>query len=332
MAESRLFRFLVLITLATSLALIITSSLMHVGNVGMGSPDWPAAYGLIIEHGASIGGEANTAAAILPTAAIERAHRAIASTLLLLIIAVVMMVLRQRKASDLSVFVPMMALGLALFLALLGVWFGSPLRYPAVVILNLTGGIGLLALFWWLTLDIYAGPKQETDRVGNIRVWAVAGLLALIIEIVLGVWTDAYYAALACTSFPDCHGQWWPGMKLAEGLGLLGTLDVDAHGKVVIDGGVAAAIHMAHRLGALLAFVVIAGLGIRAWGMGGRCRMAGAAVLFLLVIQVVLGVAAVIADLPMAVVASHSSLSAVMVISILTLVHRGWSGQRQGAI
>ncbi|MDX8411229.1 MAG: hypothetical protein R8K46_05070, partial [Mariprofundaceae bacterium] len=119
MAESRLFRSLVLIALAVSLALIITSSLMHVGNVGMGSQGWPAAYGLIVEHGAPRRGEVNTAAAILPTAAIERAHRAIASTLLVLIIAVVMMVLRQRKASDLSVSVPMIALGLSLFLALL---------------------------------------------------------------------------------------------------------------------------------------------------------------------------------------------------------------------
>ncbi|MDX8411562.1 MAG: COX15/CtaA family protein, partial [Mariprofundaceae bacterium] len=201
------------------------------------------------------------------------------------------------------------------------------------VILNLAGGIGLFALFWWLTLDIVAGPKWNMGRVGNnIRAWAIASLSVLIITIVLGAWTDAYYAALACTSFPDCHGQWWPGMKLAEGLALLGTLDVDVHGKVIIDGGVAAAIHMAHRLGALLAFVVIATLGIRAWGMGGRCRMAGAAVLLLLMIQVVLGVAAVIADLPMVVVASHSSLSAVMIISILTLAHRGWSGQRQGGI
>ena len=66
--------------------------------------------------------------------------------------------------------------------------------------------------------------------------------------------------------------------------------------------------------------------------MGGRCRIAGAVVLLLLVTQIVLGVAAVIADLPLAVVASHSSLSAVMVISILTLAHRGWSGRRQGVI
>jgi len=326
MAESRLFRSLVLISLAASLALIITSSLMHVGNVGMGSPDWPAAYGLIVEHGASTEAAAQVSSAYLPIAAIDRAHRAIASTLLVLIIAVCMVALRQRKTSALSPSVPLMALGLSLFLALLGVWFGSPLRYPAVVILNLTGGIGLLALFWWLALDIYAGRNAGTERAGKIRKWAVAGLLVLTVEIVLGAWTDAYYAALACASFPDCHGQWWPGIKLWEGLALLGTLDLDAHGRVITDQGVAAAIHMAHRLGALLAFAVIAWIGIKAWGMGGRCRIAGMAVLALLVIQTGLGIAAVLGDLPMLVVASHSSLSALMVASILTLAHRGWCG------
>lgn len=327
MAESRLFRSLVLITLAMSLALIITSSLMHVGNVGMGSPDWPGSYGLITEHGASAEATPPASSAILPTAAIDRAHRAIASALQLLIIAVFVMALRRRETPSLSLSVPMMALGLSLFLAFLGVWFGSPLRYPAVVILNLTGGIGLLALFWWLTLDIYAGTNRGVEQAGKIRAWAIAGLFVLVVEIVLGGWTDAYYAALACTTFPDCQGQWWPGIKLLDGLALLGTLDVNEQGKVIIDGGVAAAIHMAHRIGALLTFVFIAWLGLKAWGVGGRCQTAGMAVLALLVVQTGLGIAAVLGDLPMAVVASHSTLSAVMVLSVLTLAHRGWSGR-----
>lgn len=327
MAESRPFRYLVLISLATSLALIVTSSLMHVGNVGMGNPDWPAAYGLIAEHGASAGGDQKASSAILPTDAIDRAHRAIASTLQVLIIAVFVLALRQRKRSGLSLSVPAMALGLSLFLAFLGVWFGSPLRYPAVVILNLAGGIGLLALFWWLVLDIYAGGGE---RAGTIESWAVAALFALIVAIVLGAWTDSYYAALACTTFPDCHGQWWPGAKLWQGLGLLGTLDVDAQGRVMTDQTVAAAIHMAHRLGALLAFAVLSVLGIKAWSLGGRCRVAGAAVLVLLAVQTVLGITAVLGDMPMPVVASHSTLSAVMVLSVLTLAHRGVAGRVVG--
>lgn len=325
MAESRMYRFVVLLTLATCLALIITSSLMHIGNVGMGSADWPASYGLIGEHGASPGISADTASDILPATVVERAHRAIASFLQLLIVAVFIMALRQRKSSELTMSVPALGLVLSLFLAFLGVWFGSPLRYPAVVILNLIGGIGLLALYWWHTLDIYTRAKETTGKIGSL---AVAALLVLIMVIILGAWTDAYYAALACKTFPDCQGQWLPGLKLWEGLSLLGTLDVDAHGRVIIDLVVAENIHMAHRLGSLLAFFVITGVGIKALGMGGRYRLTALAALLLLVIQTVLGVATVISGLTMMVVVCHSILSALLVVCILTLIHQSSSGRR----
>jgi len=316
---------MVLFTLVTCLALIITSSLMHIGNVGIGSADWPASYGLIGEHAATSGISAADSSAILPASVIDRAHRAIASFLQLLIIAVFVLAWRQRKSSNLSISVPALALGLSFFLALLGIWFGSPLRYPAVVILNLTGGIGLLALFWWLTMDVFALPGDLISKAEKLRPLAVAVLLIVIAEIALGAWTDAYYAALACTTFPDCQGQWLPGVKLWEGLSLSGTLNVDAQGKVIIDQAVAADIQMAHRLGALLVFAGISGLVVRAWVAG--ARFTGVLLLLLLLIQTALGITAVMGDMPMMVVVSHSILSALLVVGILTFIHRNTAGK-----
>jgi cytochrome c oxidase assembly protein subunit 15 len=324
MAESRMYRFVVLLTLATCLVLIIISSLMHIGNVGIGSADWPASYGLIGEHGTAPGTSASTSSVILPPSAVDRAHRAIASFLQLLIIAVFVMALRQRKSSGLSISAPALALGLSLFLAFLGMWFGSPLRYPAVVILNLTGGIGLLALYWWMALDIYTIRKGEVRNVSGIKTLAIAALLVLIAEILLGAWTDAYYAALACTTFPACQGQWLPGLNLWAGLSMLGTLNVDTYGKVIIDQAIAADIHMAHRVGALVAFVVIAWLVVKAWIVG--AKITGAFLLLLLLIQTALGIATVMGNLTMMVVVSHSVLSALLVVGILTLIHHSYSG------
>lgn len=326
MAESRMYRFMVLFTLVTCLALIMISSLMHIGNVGIGSADWPASYGMIGERGASSGNVADTTSAILPASVVDRAHRAIASFLQLLIIAVFVMALRQRKNSDLSISVPVLALGLSLFLAFLGVWFGSPLRYPAVVMLNLAGGIGLLALYWWLTLDIYAVPGDGARKAAKIRTLAITVLLVLIVEIILGAWTDAYYAAIACTTFPDCQGQWLPGLKLWEGLSMLGTLDVDAQGKVIIDQAIAADIHMVHRVGALVAFVMVSWLVIRAWAVG--ARFSGTLLLLLLLIQTASGIATVIGNLSMMVAVCHSVLSALLVVSVLTLIHHSYSGRQ----
>jgi cytochrome c oxidase assembly protein subunit 15 len=313
MAESRMYRFMVLLTLVTCLVLIIISSLMHIGNVGIGSADWPVSYGLIGEH-------ESPSSVALPASFVERAHRAIASFLQLLIIAVFVMALRQRRSSELSISVPALALGLSLFLAFLGVWFGSPLRYPVVVILNLTGGIGLLALYWWLTLDIYSIRKVEVRQAAGIKGLAVATLLVLMAEIFLGAWTDAYYAAIACTTFPDCQGQWLPGLNLWDGLSLMGTLNVDAYGKVIINQAIAADIHMAHRIGALVAFAVIALLVFRAWVVG--AKFAGAVLLFLLLVQTTLGIATVLGNLSMMVVVCHSILSALMVAGTLTLIHQ----------
>jgi cytochrome c oxidase assembly protein subunit 15 len=203
------------------------------------------------------------------------------------------------------------------------VWFGSPLRYPAVVILNLTGGIGLLALYWWLTLDIYSLRKGEIRQATGIRNLAVAALLVVIAEILLGAWTDAYYAALACTTFPDCHGQWLPGSNLWTGLSMLGTLNVDAYGKVIIDQAVAADIHMAHRVGALVAFIVIFWLVIKAWVAG--ARLTSASLLLLLLIQTALGIATVIGTISIMLVACHSVLSALLIVSIFTLIHQSCS-------
>jgi cytochrome c oxidase assembly protein subunit 15 len=323
MAESRIYRFMVLLTLATCLVLIIISSLMHIGNVGIGSADWPASYGLIGEHQAASGSSTSTSSAILPASSIERAHRAVASFLQLLIIAVFIMALRQRRSSNISMSVPSLALGLSLFLAFLGVWFGSPLRYPAVVILNLSGGIGLLALYWWLTLDVYSIRKSETGQASGIKSLAVAALLLLIAEILLGAWTDAYYAALACTTFPDCHGQWLPGLNLWTGLSMLGTLNTDAYGKVIIDQAVAADIHMAHRVGALVASAVIFWLVVKAWGVG--ARFTSVCLLLLLLIQTALGIATVIGSISIMLVACHSVLSALLIVTVLTLIHQGCS-------
>jgi len=326
MAESRIYRFLALLTLTTCLALIIISSLMHIGNVGIGSGDWPASYGLIGEHQVASGSSTSISSAILPASFIDRAHRAVASFLQLLIIAVFIMALRQRRSSGIPMSVPSLALGLSLFLAFLGVWFGSPLRYPAVVILNLTGGIGLLALYWWLALDIYSLRKGEIRQATGIRNLAVAALLVLIVEILLGAWTDAYYAALACTTFPDCHGQWLPGSNLWAGVSMLGTLNVDAYGKVIIDQAVAADIHMAHRVGSLVTFAVIFWLVIKAWVAG--AKLTSASLLLLLLIQTALGIATVIGTISIMLVACHSVLSALLVVSILTLIHRGSSGRQ----
>jgi len=312
---------LVVATLVMCMALIFASSFMHLTNTGVGNPD---AYGYIAPNSVLEAGEAITAKhAILPPGIADRVHRVFANVLQILIIAVAFISFLKRKASaPPPLFVPMAALTLSLILAFLGAWFGSPLRYPWIMMTNLTGGFALLALFWWLLLDIYPVPEGQSRRAGGMRTLAIMSLLVLIMVIVLGAWTDAYYAALACSTLPDCHGQWLPGLKLWEGLSMLSVLDVDVNGKVVIDQTVAADIHMAHRIGALAAFVMIFWLAIRSWLAGSRFRPLGVLLLLLLLVQTVSGIVAVTVGLSVMIIVGHNLLSAMLVINILTLIHR----------
>jgi len=327
---------LIVATLVMCMVLIHASSIMHLTNAGMGNPDWPDSYGLIVERGATTGmeaGKAHTAvSAITPSATVDRIHRAVANILQLLIIAVVFSAFLKRKGSSLRrpLIVPMLALVLSLLLAFLGAWYGSPLRYPWIMIINLTGGITLLALFWWLTLDIYARPAAATEQIHRLRPWAVTGLIIVTVQIIMGAWTDAYYAALACTGFPGCPGADWSVSGLLQGFGFLGSLDVDASGRVITDHAVAASIHMTHRIMALPTALYVGWLAWQAITLGGELRLTGMVILAVLAVQLGLGLAMIQFSMPIIFVVAHTVTAALLVLSILSLIHQ--KGDRSRSI
>src|SRR5690606_38895971 len=125
------------------------------------------------------------------------------------------------------------------------------------------------------------------------------GLVVLAVQIALGGWTSANYAALACgNTFPTCLGQWWPATDFREGFVLWRGIGVDYEGGV-LDGPARAAIQIAHRIGALVTFLYVGWLSgrlVRA-GLRGTGRVLAA----LLVVQVALGIANVVLYLPLAI-------------------------------
>jgi len=318
---------LIVATLLMCLALIHASAMMHLTNIGMGNPDWPASYGIITDSETGQTGQVHTMiTAITPTTIADRIHRAIANILELLIIAVVFVTFMQRKSSARQpkspILIPILALILSLILAFLGAWYGSPLRYPWIMIINLTGGMILLALFWWLTLNIYSKPRLPADMVQQLRPWAIAGAFLVLIQIISGAWTDAYYAALACGGLPDCAETHWSLSDLLRGFGLLNHLDIDTSGKIITDQAVAAAIHMMHRTLALITFLYI---GILAWKtlvMGGSMRAIGSILLCLLIAQLILGMMMTLLSMPLIFVVAHTVTASLLLLAMLSLIHQ----------
>ena len=72
----------------------------------------------------------------------------------------------------------------------------------------------------------------------------------------MGGWTSANYAALACTDFPTCQSVWWPKMDFGEAFVLWRGTGID-YEFGVLDSEARVAIHMTHRMGALVTFLLL---------------------------------------------------------------------------
>lgn len=301
---------------------------MRLSNLGLGCNGWPECYGQI--HALGPGGDLDPSIAgpgnlqvFVPDSFVGRGHRAVASLLLLAVIAMATIAWRRRSDPRQPVAQPMVLLGLSLFLALIGVWFGSPLLRPLITLANLLGGMTMLALLWWLYLSVRVGPVPGGMPRGAAayRVWAVLGLTAVIVQTAIGGWVSANFAALACTTIPDCNGSWWPPMNIPEGLSPTRTLAVDAGGKVIIDQAVVTAIHMFHRIGAVFVLLFVGLLGYKTAKLGGRFRVFGIAILASLLVQALMGIAVIVFSAPLMVVVAHNAVAVLLWLAVIALIH-----------
>ncbi len=301
---------------------------MRLSNQGLGCDDWPDCYGRIdiVKYAGDIAATASRSlqpGTLAPPTAVERAHRGVASALLILIVALVIVAWRQRKDSGPGMALPLAALVVTLFLAVLGVLYGSPLLRPPVVMANLLGGMALLGLLWWLHLSLSRGPAVDVSAgAETLRKWALFGLALIVVQTALGGWVSSNFSALACSTFLLCNGLLWPEMDISDGFTLRHLLAVSPEGRVIVEQAATMAVHMVHRLGAVLVLLFIGWLGYRALKLGGRIRGLGMAILALLALQVLLGMTIIIFSAPLGVVVTHNATAALLWLTLLALIHR----------
>jgi heme a synthase len=207
---------------------------------------------------------------------------------------------------------------LTVFLSVLGYKTPSPLL-PWVTLSNLLGGMTMLAMLWWLgQRSVSSGTDAAQAR--GLRPWAVAGAGIVFFQIALGGWVSANFAALACTDLPGCGGYPWADGPWYESFNLLRVLPVTDSG-AVITGDTGKIIHLAHRLGAVFTSLYIGWLAWRAFSLGNRYRAAGIAILVFLLLQIALGISAVMFSLPVTVVTGHNAGAALLLLSVVNLIH-----------
>lgn len=313
---------------ATLLALVVVvlGAYVRLSHAGLGCPDWPGCYGHIGAPEADHHVEAaNQAYPERPVEAAkawkEMIHRYVAGTLGLFILWLAIMAWRRRAEPGQPVALPSFLVLLVIFQALLGMWTVTLLLYPAVVTAHLLFGFTTLALLWWLSsrgLGLYGDGAAPGD--GWLRPLAVLGLVLVVIQVLLGGWTSSNYAALACPDFPTCQAVWWPEMDFREGFSLLHKVGLDYEGGL-LDGPARTAIHMGHRIGALVVFLLVIDIAVLTLIKAATpaARRIAVAIIVLLLVQVGLGITNVLAGLPLVVAAAHNGVGALLLLSLVSL-------------
>ncbi len=303
------------VSLVLVVVLVSLSAYLRLDHSGIGCEPWPACYGNI-----GIEGEApdvaGTYARLLeearqPLSWATPLHRLVASVLALLILSMTM--LAHMRKSDRAITIGLLAL--TVFLAWLGI-YSEGLHSPAIVMGNLTGGFAMLGLLGWVVVR-KPHDNPQTDR--PLRTWIVTAVVTLSLQIFLGGLTSANFAASACQTLPDCHGTYLPATGLATAFDLTRTHDIGPTG-MVLGGAERAAIHKLHRLVAVLTLVTVVAAATLAWKKGRDLRVWAYIVMALVATEFLVGVAAILAGLPIAIAVAHNWLAALLLLALLKLL------------
>ena len=310
------------ITLFLTFDLVVFGAFTRLSDSGLGCPDWPGCYGEASPLGARA--EIHVAQTAMPggpvtwtKAWIEMVHRYLAMTVGALIVVLAVVSWLERRRLPHSLLWPLLTLAWVIVQGLFGKYTVTLKLYPAVVTSHLLGGLVLLAL---LAIQHEAYRDRPLAMPPPLRRLALLAMAALAVQIALGGWVSTNYAVLACGGFPACNGSAWPSMNFGEGFTVLRELGRAGHGGALsIDALVA--IHMAHRLFAVVATAALLLLALRLLRVP-AVRGFGAGLAVLLLAQLASGLSNVVLGWPLFAALAHSAGAGALVLLLTLLLAR----------
>jgi len=317
-----LFSLALCVTLL-AFCVVVLGAYTRLTDAGLGCPDWPGCYGRLIPETPS-----PLNPIIQPHKAwTEMSHRYLAGLLGITILLLAIRTWYARRTLRLPApYLPMALVLVVLFQALLGKWTVTLKLMPWVVMAHLLGGFTTLSLLWWLTLDLkpiyLTSGVSNTRHLNRLKIVSRIALLILVIQLFLGGWTSANYAALVCLDFPYCEGKLIPELDFRTAFNLMSAGVVGSTGAPL--GGIArVTIHMMHRLGALVTSGILGWLVFQLFSNTSRhMRRMGCLILGLLLLQITLGILNVVALLPLPIAVAHNAIAALLLLALVTLTHR----------
>ncbi|MBL4780601.1 MAG: COX15/CtaA family protein [Porticoccaceae bacterium] len=325
--------------LATCLATVVVmlGAFTRLSDAGLGCPDWPGCYGHLTWP--TEAEEVARADALYPDMPVdtdktwpEMVHRYFASSLGLFIIALSVIAWRQREARDYPFRLPLFLLFLVVWQGMFGMWTVTLKLWPQVVTIHLLGGVSTLSLLWLFTLRLknqcWATDSDSWRQLQGLRPALIAGVVIVFIQIALGGWISSNYAAVACVDFPTCRGEWWPAMDLVQGFNVTQAIGPNYLGGLM-DSEARVAIHMVHRLGAIITSVYLLVFSFYLFKVAHRgLRRMAVAILVVLAVQVGLGVTNVLLVIPLPVAVLHNAGGALLLLSLVTLGTKMWMAEK----
>jgi len=331
MTNKTLFFKMALAATFLAYVVILLGAYTRLADAGLGCPDWPGCYGHmgVPKHIDDVA-VANQAYPERPVEAAkawkEMIHRYFAGTLGLLVFALGIIAIRKRNEPEHAFKLPVFLMAVVVFQALLGMWTVTIKLNPTIVMSHLMGGMTTISILWWLTLrsgKLFKFGHVDSVYLAGLKTPALIGLIIVILQVMLGGWTSANYAALHCVEFPTCvAGQYLPAMNFSEGFELWhGTEKNFEFG--ILSNEARIAIHTTHRIGAVITtlFVVWLGLKLLLTPAYSPLKNTGIALLAVVILQFILGVSNVLLSLPLLVAVAHNGGGVLLILTMVTLNH-----------
>ncbi|MFC1233703.1 heme A synthase [Vibrio sp. F74] len=323
--EPRVLLLVLKLSIILTLCVIVLGAYTRLSDAGLGCPDWPGCYGhLSVPTSTAEIAKANQLYPHLDVveskAWPEMIHRYFAGSLGLLVFAITWISLRHNRVG----FILPISLSLVVIAqALLGMWTVTLKLMPIVVLAHLFGGFTLLSLLVLLYTKIRlrtAAPAQINEPLqGAIKSLALITLVSVIGQIFLGGWTSANYAALMCTSLPICQGEWTQYLNFKTAFTLIQS-GHDNYEFGVLDYASRMTIHISHRIGAIIVAIVVLLFHWQAKRSADPfLRHQSHWLLFLLLIQITLGVSNVLLQLPLPIAVLHNLCGALILITTVRI-------------
>ena len=320
MSEIIWIRRLALVATVLCLGVVILGGYTRLSDSGLGCPDWPGCFG----HLAPTGSAEHYATDLdVRKAWVEMIHRYFASTLGLIIVVMAVLAFRARRERGVNLWLSLGLVVLVVFQGTLGMLTVTWLLKPLIVTGHLLGGLATFALLLWTYLSMRSTTRPvngHTVLEGNLvaesgtRARTLASLAgaALFVQVFLGGWTSSNYAAVACPDLPRCQNEWVPEADYHDAFVIWRGLGINYAGGV-LDHPARVAIHFTHRVGAVVASVLLLLAAFAAFRLGPVPRWAGVLVIAALALQIAIAVFMVLRAFPLGLAAAHNAGAALLV-------------------